>query len=109
MEDVMAATIREAFRASSHRPEEADHLLPPTGRLRDAAMRAAALARMERTASIDLLPLIGNPAGAANLLQVATSAVLLAAGHFRGPGAVLTTGIEGTASAVVMSRPRGSA
>jgi 3-oxoacyl-[acyl-carrier-protein] synthase II len=107
MEDVTAEIVREAFRTSSHCLAGADHLLPPTGRFRSAAMRGVDLARGEGAAPpnwLDLLPLIGNPAGATNLLQVATSAALISAGKVGGPGLALATGIEGTASALVVSR-----
>jgi hypothetical protein len=53
---------------------------------------------------VDLTPAVGNPAGAANLLQLATSASLIAAGTLRGPGLVVSTGITGTLSAVVLSQ-----
>jgi hypothetical protein len=52
----------------------------------------------------DLAPVVGNPAGASNLLQVATSASLISAGKVAGPGLVLSTGIRGTLSAVVLSK-----
>jgi 3-oxoacyl-(acyl-carrier-protein) synthase len=107
MEDVTAAIVREAFRTASHRLAEADHVLPPTGRLRSAAMRGVVLARgagAEPPNWLDLLPFIGNPAGATNLLQVATSAALISAGKVGGPGLAVATGIEGTASVVVLSK-----
>jgi len=107
MEDVTAATVREAFRMTSHRLAEADHVLPPTGRFRSAATRGIVLARGEGADPpnwLDLLPVIGNPAGAANLLQVATSAALISAGKVGGPGLALATGIEGTVSVVVLSK-----
>jgi 3-oxoacyl-[acyl-carrier-protein] synthase II len=107
MEDVTAGILREAFRTTPHCPAEADHVLPPTGRFRSAAMRGVILARgagAEPPNWLDLLPRIGNPAGATNLLQVATSAALMSAGKVGGPGLAVATGIEGTVSAVVLSK-----
>jgi hypothetical protein len=95
------------LRATDYRVADADHVLPPTGRHRSAAMRAALLAREAGAGParwLDLLPALGNPAGAANLLQVATSAALISAGKVAGPGLALATGIEGTVSAVVLSK-----
>ena len=106
MEDVTADTVREAFRTTAHCPAEADHVLPPTGRFRSPAARGVVLARGESAGPpkwLDLLPLTGNPAGATNLLQVATSAALISAGKVDGPGLALSTGIEGTVSVVVLS------
>ena len=107
MEDVITEILREAFQTTVHRPAEVDHVLPPTGRLRAAAMRGVVLARgagAEPPNWLDLLPLVGNPAGATNLLQVATSAALISAGKVGGPGVAVATGIEGTASVVVLSK-----
>jgi hypothetical protein len=107
MEEGTAGIVRQAFRATPHRLAEADHVLPPTGRFRHAAMRGVILARGEGTNPpywLDLLPLVGNPAGSTNLLQVATSASLISTGTVGGPGLALATGIEGTVSAVVVSR-----
>jgi hypothetical protein len=53
---------------------------------------------------VDLAPAIGNPVGASLLFQVAASAWLIAAGKAAGPGLVVSTGISGTLSAVVLSR-----
>ncbi len=108
MEDVTAEIVREAFRTTAHCLAEADHALPPTGRYRSAAMRGLVLARGEGAGPpnwLDLLPFIGNPAGATNLLQVATSAALISAGKVGGPGLALSTGIEGTVSVVVLAKP----
>ena len=107
MEDVAADTVREAFRTTAHCPAEVDHVLPPTGRFRSPAARGVVLAREESAGPpkwLDLLPLTGNPAGATNLLQVATSAALISAGKVDGPGLALSTGIEGTVSVVVLSK-----
>ncbi len=107
MEDVTAETLRDAFRATSHCLAKVDHVLSPTGRFRNAAARGVVLARGAGTDPphwIDLSPFIGNPAGATNLLQVATSAALISAGKVGGPGLAVATGIEGTVSAVVLSK-----
>jgi 3-oxoacyl-[acyl-carrier-protein] synthase II len=104
--EVTGQVVRQAFRPTAHRPAESDHVVLPTGRYRRAARQGAAMARGQDAASpswIDLVPLLGNPAGASNLLEVATSAVLISAGKRRGPGLVLSTGIEGTIAAVVLS------
>jgi len=95
------AAFGEACRASGPGARRADHVLLPTGRQRAAARRA--LPRdMDPRAVYDLAPALGNPAGAANLLQVAASVALLAAGTQAGPGLVLAAGIEGTVSAVIL-------
>ncbi|HSB78870.1 MAG TPA: beta-ketoacyl synthase N-terminal-like domain-containing protein [Candidatus Methylomirabilis sp.] len=107
VEDTTGAVIREAFRPTAHHPAEADHVLLPTGRFRRAATRGVVLARGQAVRSpawIDLLPAFGNPAGASNLLEVAASAALISTGRRGGPGLVLSTGTEGTISAVVLSR-----
>jgi 3-oxoacyl-[acyl-carrier-protein] synthase II len=107
MEDATAETVREACRTAASRLADADHILPPTGRYRSAATRGVVLVRGEGAGPpnwLDLLPFVGNPAGAANLMQVATSAALISAGKVGGPGLALATGIEGTVSVVVLSR-----
>lgn len=107
MEDATAEIVREAFRPTAHDLPEADHVLPPTGRYRGAARRGFVMARGEVAGSptwFDLAPVVGNPAGASNLLQVAASASLISAGKVAGPGLVLSTGIRGTLSAVVLSK-----
>jgi 3-oxoacyl-[acyl-carrier-protein] synthase II len=105
VEDVAAEALREAFRATSDCLAEVDHVLPSTGRFRSAATRAIVRARSAGADPrwVDLLPFIGNPAGATNLLQVATSASLITAGKVSGPGLTVTTGIEGTVSIVVLA------
>ena len=107
MEGAAADVVREAFRVSGRCVVEVDHVLPSTGRHRRAATRGFMAARGEGAgpvAWVDLVPMIGNPAGASNLLQVATSAALMSAGRVDGPGLVLSTGISGTLSAVVLSK-----
>ena len=107
MEDTTGEVVRQAFRPTAHGPAEADHVLLPTGRFRQATSRGVVVARGQAAgppAWIDLLPLVGNPAGASNLLEVAASAALISTGRMQGPGLALSTGIEGTLSAVVLSR-----
>lgn len=107
VEDTTGAVIREAFGPTPHHPAEADHVLLPTGRFRRGATRGVVLARGQAAgppAWIDLLPAFGNPAGASNLLEVAASATLISTGRRGGPGLILSTGTEGTISAVVLSR-----
>lgn len=107
-EEAIALAVREAFRTTGWDAAEADHVVSPTGRHRRAARLGIDLARGGAGRPpewIDLIPIAGNPAGAANLLQVAASAALLSAGKMRGPGVALSTGIQRTLSAVVLSRP----
>ncbi len=107
MEDVVVDTVRETFRTTSYCLAKADHVVPPTGRFRSAATRGIVLARGARADPlrwVDLFPFVGNPAGATNLLQVATSAALISAGKVGGPGLAVATGIEGTVSVVVLSK-----
>jgi 3-oxoacyl-[acyl-carrier-protein] synthase II len=106
-EETAGEVIREAFRSTDHCPAEADHVLLPTGRFRRAARRGVVLARGQAAGPptwIDLLPVVGNPPGASNLLEVAASAALISTGRMGGPGLALSTGIEGTLSAVVLSK-----
>lgn len=106
-EDGTGEVVQEAFRPTVHRPAEADHVLLPTGRFRRATTRGVVRARGQAVgppAWIDLLPVFGNPAGASNLLEIAASAALISTGRRGGPGLILSTGIEGTISAVVLSR-----
>jgi len=107
MEKGMAEVIWEVLQTTCNGLPEVDHILPPTGRFRSEAMRGIVLARgaeEEPPSILDLLPIIGNPAGASNLLQVATSAAMISAGKMKGPGLAVATGIEGTISVVVVSR-----
>jgi 3-oxoacyl-(acyl-carrier-protein) synthase len=106
MEDAAAEVVREAFRPTGRDAADADHVLPPTGRYRRAATRGVVVARGETEPPptwVDLLPVIGNPAGASNLFQVAASAVMISARRMDGPGLALSTGIQRTLSAVVLS------
>jgi 3-oxoacyl-[acyl-carrier-protein] synthase II len=107
MEEVVVDVIRDAFGPTGYQPGEADHILPPTGRHWQAAMRGYATACAEAVGSptwVDLAPAVGNPAGASNVLQVAASAALIGAGKAAGPGLVVSTGTTGTTSAVVLAR-----
>lgn len=107
MEKETMAVIEQAFRRSGARPG-AGHYLPPTVGRRAAVDRA--VARVLGPGGIpphriDIRGLLGNPVGAANLFQVAASAAALSAGSARGPGLVLSAGIEGTVAALVLSVP----
>jgi Beta-ketoacyl synthase, N-terminal domain len=107
MADATSQVVHEAFRPTAHRPAGSDHILLPTGRYRRAARQGANMARGHDAGSpswIELAPLLGNPAGASNLLEVAASAALISAGTRSGPGLVLSTGIEGTIAAVVLTK-----
>jgi len=106
LEDAMADTIRVAFGPTGHPAAEADHVVPPTGRHRRAAMRGVGAARGTAAGQatwLDLLPVLGNPMGASNLFQVAISAALISNGTLAGPGLVVSTGIQRTLAAVVIS------
>jgi len=112
MEEAMASAVRDACGAAGRSAAEADHILPPTGRSRPEANRAWVSARGTAAAPatwLDLARAVGNPVGASNLLQMATSAALIAAGRVNGPGIVLSTGVTGTLSAVVLYRASGAA
>jgi 3-oxoacyl-[acyl-carrier-protein] synthase II len=104
--DRMAAVARAACAQAGCSVSAADHVVLPTGRCRRAAMRACIAARGEAAPPpvwVDVAQAIGNPAGASNLLQLAVSAALIAAGKVDGPGLILTTGTTGTLSAAVVS------
>jgi len=105
--EAAAEVIQEAFREAGCHASDADHVLLPTGRHRQAAKQGVAFARGSATRApiwLDLLPIIGNPMGASSLFQVASAALMLSAGKMNGPGLALSTGIHGTLSAVVVSR-----
>ena len=111
LEGAMAAAVRRAFAETGHSAADADHILPPSGRFRPEAARACASTRGAAAAPaawLDLGRAAGNPAGASNLLQMATSAALISAGTVSGPGLVLSAGVTGTLSAVVLCRPGGA-
>jgi 3-oxoacyl-[acyl-carrier-protein] synthase II len=106
MEDAVAAVACEACRQAGSAIAEVGHILPPTGRHRRAARRGLETARGDAPAPpiwVDLAPAIGNPVGAAHLVQVGVSAALLSAGTLKGPGLAVAAGIAGTLSAVVLS------
>jgi hypothetical protein len=106
MAGVAADVVRDAFRASGRSLGEADHVFPSTGQHRREATQGFLEARGEGAgpvAWVDLAPVVGNPAGASNLLQVAASAALTSAGRVSGPGLVLSTGAARTLAAVVLS------
>ena len=107
LEDAIADVVCRACQQAGHAAAEIEHVLPPTGRHRQAAVRGTGLARGQAAPPptwVDLAPAIGNPVGAANLLQIATSAALLSAGSLMGPGLVLAAGASETLSAAVLSR-----
>lgn len=106
MEETTVAAIETAFRRSGVHPGDTGHLLPPTGGHRAAVDRAAARALASASPPpecIDIRRLLGNPVGAANLLQTAALAAALSAGSARERGLVLSAGMEGTVSALVLS------
>ncbi len=103
----MSATVEEAVRAvigtAACRMEEIGHVVLPTGRNRRVVEQGTARALGERAGGIrwiDIAPHVGNPFGAAGLMQVAASAARRAedAGKC---GLVLICGIEGSFFAVV--------
>lgn len=106
MEDAIAAVGCQACRQAGTAIAEMEHLLLPTGRHRRAARRGIEAARADRARPpiwVDLAPAIGNPVGAAHLVQVGVSAALLDTGRLQGPGLAVAAGIAGTLSAVVVS------
>ena len=111
MEEAMVSAVREAFGSTGRSAAEADHILQPSARSRPEAIRACVSARGEAPAPatwLDLAHAVGNPVGASNLLQMATSAALISAGRVEGPGLVLSAGVTGTLSAVVLCRAGGA-
>lgn len=107
LEEASAEITREVFRVAGHDLALADHIVPPPGRHRRATRRGIGLARGEAAGPaiwIDLLPVVGNPAGASNLFQVAASAAMLSMERVAGPGLVLSAGLQGTLSAIVLAR-----
>jgi len=104
--DATADAIRAACGPTGHCAAEADHVVSPTGRHRRAACRGVVAARGDAARPpewIDLLPVLGNPMGASNLFQVAASAALISDGALEGPGLVVSTGIQRTLAAAVLS------
>ncbi|HTU03377.1 MAG TPA: hypothetical protein VMG58_16225, partial [Candidatus Sulfotelmatobacter sp.] len=100
-EAAVAKAFEEACQASGAAAGRADHVVLPTARHRSAAQRA--LRELPAAQVYDLAPRLGNPAGAANLLQAAASVALLAAGRHAGPGLVLAAGVEATVAAIVLT------
>jgi len=106
VDDAMLAAVRAACGQAGRSVTDADHVVLPTGRYRHAVMHACVAARGEAAPPpiwVDLAQAVGNPAGAANLLQLAVSAALISAGKVNGPGLILSTGATGTLSAVVLA------
>jgi 3-oxoacyl-(acyl-carrier-protein) synthase len=104
--DGTAGVVRDAFATMGNGPAAADHILPPLGRFRRAAVEGCLAARGPTAGApawVDLAPAVGNPPGASALFQIAVSAWLLAAAKARGPGLIVSTGAAGTLAAVVLS------
>jgi 3-oxoacyl-(acyl-carrier-protein) synthase len=83
------------------------HIVLPTGRNREPAVRGALRAIGNRAGDvrrIDIAPRVGNPFGAAAFFQMAASAAILASGNPRGRGLVLTSGIAGSCSLIGFGR-----
>jgi 3-oxoacyl-[acyl-carrier-protein] synthase II len=102
-----AGVVRDAFAGAGREPAAADHVLSPLGRFRRAALQGCLAARGPAAVApiwVDLTPAVGNPPGASALFQIAASAWLLDAGRVNGPVLVVSTGVVGTLSAVVLSR-----
>ena len=111
LEGAMASAVRDAFARTGRAAADADHILPPSGHFRPEAVRACVAARGATATPatwLDLGRAVGNPVGASNLLQMATSAALISAGKVSGPGLVLSTGVTGTLSAVALCRAGGA-
>lgn len=103
----MSAAVEEAVRAvigsAACRMEEIGHVVLPTGRYRRVVEQGTACALGERARVIrwiDIAPHVGNPFGAAGLMQVAASAARHAYGDGQ-CGLVLSCGIEGSFIALV--------
>lgn len=103
----ISASVEEAVRAvvdsAAFRTEEVGHVVLPTGRYRRGVEQGAACALGERAGGIrwiDIAPHVGNPFGAAGLMQVAASAARHADGAGQ-CGLVLSCGIEGSFFALV--------
>jgi 3-oxoacyl-[acyl-carrier-protein] synthase II len=101
----ISGLVKEACGAG-HSPADVDHVLLPTGRFRAAAQEGclAVCGKDPSPIFLDVARRSGNPVGASNLLQMATSAALLSAGKVNGPGLVVATGMLGNASAAILSR-----
>jgi 3-oxoacyl-(acyl-carrier-protein) synthase len=77
------------------------HIVLPTGRNREPAVRGALRAMGNRAGGvrrIDIAPRVGNPFGAAAFFQMAASAASLAYGPASGKGLVLSSGVDGSIS-----------
>jgi 3-oxoacyl-(acyl-carrier-protein) synthase len=77
------------------------HIVLPTGRNREPAVRGALRAIGNRAGDvhrIDIAPRVGNPFGAAAFFQMAASAASLAYGPASGKGLVLSSGVDGSIS-----------
>lgn len=105
-EAVRRATLA-AVRAAGLSPQGIGYILVPTGRDRSAVARAAASLCRDPASPrmVDPQAILGNPASAAVLLEIALLEVLLSGpGRRTGSnGLVLARGAEGTVAAVVVS------
>jgi len=103
----MSAAVEEAVWAviglAACRTEEIAHVILPTGRYRRVVEQGTVRAMGEKAGVIrwiDIAPHVGNPFGAAGLMQVAASAARHAENTGK-CGLVLTCGIEGSFCALV--------
>jgi 3-oxoacyl-[acyl-carrier-protein] synthase II len=98
--------IRGTIQKAGLQKEEIGHIVLPTGRSR-AAVKSGAAAVFGESGSavhwIDIAQHVGNPFGAAGLLQAAASAALISSERVRGAGLVLSSGIERTLSTLVVA------
>lgn len=97
--------VRETMQTAGLRRQGVGHVVLPTGRNRRPVEMGAVAAMGERgpvVRWIDIAPHVGNPFGAAGLLQVAASAALLSSGNVEGAGLVLSSGVERSFSALVV-------
>ncbi|HEX9192122.1 MAG TPA: beta-ketoacyl synthase N-terminal-like domain-containing protein, partial [Candidatus Deferrimicrobiaceae bacterium] len=109
MEDSVARAAGEQLASVAVRNGETAHVVLPTGRNRDAVTRGAlrALGRGgDGVLRLDITPSVGNPFGAAALLQVSVSAALLSSGDPSGAGLVLSSGIGKTFSSILLGGSR---
>ncbi len=98
LSSAVEAAVRAVIDSAAFRTEEVGHVVLPTGRYRRVVELGAARALGERAGTIrwiDIAPHVGNPFGAAGLMQVAASAARHAEDAGR-CGLVLSCGIEGS-------------
>jgi len=105
MEDSAARVAGEQLSSAGVGDGETAHIVLPTGRNREAVARGALLALGrggDRVFRLDIAPVVGNPFGAAVLLQASVSAALLSSGDPSGAGLVLSSGIGRTFSVILL-------